>query len=313
MVSTPLFYPLLLVALVLICLLMHVVWPDNPPRASTPSPQPRQRRRRRGEEPKLFSGFLHKPLCAACAQAADAQPKAPGFPPPIIRCTRGRRRTVDTHSHFCPEPDCSYHGWLGRGNIRANGHPGGQPWRQLQCVSCQGYFYETHSTIFHGKRASVELIVRVIACLAEGLGIRGTARVFEIDPNTVLQWLVEATEQLKALSAYFLHDLHLNQVQLDELYAVLSAVRDGDVSAAEAIERLSRSPHWVWTAIDPETKLLLSVQVGARTLAMAQAMLHQIAQLLAPGCVPLFLSDGYAHYLTAIVTHFGYWVQSPRR
>jgi IS1 family transposase len=183
----------------------------------------------------------------------------------------------------------------------------------LQCVSCRGYFYETHGTIFQGKHSSVELIVRVIACLAEGLGIRGTARVFEIDPNTVLGWLVEAAEQLHTFSAYFLHELRLNQIQLDELYAVLSAVRDGDVSAAEAIERLSRSPHWVWTAIDPETKLLLSVQVGDRTLAMAQAVLHQIAQLLAPGCVPLVLSDGYAHYLTAIVTHFGHWVQRPRR
>jgi IS1 family transposase len=231
----------------------------------------------------------------------------------VITFTRGRRRTVDTRSHFCPAPDCSYHGWLGRGNIRSNGHPGDQPWRQLQCVSCQGYFYETHGTIFHGKRASVELIVRVIACLAEGLGIRGTAREFEIDPNTVLSWLVEAAEQLQAFSAYFLHELHLKQIQLDELYAVLSAVRDGDMSQAEAIERLSRSPHWVWTAIDPETKLLLSVQVGDRTLAMAQAVLHQITQLLAPGCVPLFLSDGYAHYLTAIVTHFGHWVQPPRR
>jgi hypothetical protein len=39
---------------------------------------------------------------------------------------------------------------------------------------------------YQGKRSSVELIVRVIACLAEGLGIRGTARVFEIDPNN--QW-----------------------------------------------------------------------------------------------------------------------------
>jgi len=183
----------------------------------------------------------------------------------------------------------------------------------LQCVSCQGYFSETLGTIFHGKRASMELIVRVIACLAEGLGIRGTARVFEIDPNTVLSWLVEAAEHLHAFSAYFLHELYLTQVQLDELYAVLSAVRDSDVSAAEAIERLSRSPHWVWTAIDPETKLLLSIQVGDRTLAMAQAILHQIAQLAAPGCMPLFLSDGYAHYLTAIVTHFGHWVQPPRR
>ena len=154
--------------------------------------------------------------------------------------------------------------------------------------------------------------MRGLACLAEGLGIRGTARVFEIDPNTVLQWLVEAAEQLKAFSAYFLHELHLTQVQLDELYAVLSAVRDGDMREAEAVERLSRSPHWVWTAIDPESKLLLSAQVGERTLAMAQAVLHQLAQLLAPGCVPLFVSDGYPHYLTAIVTHFGHWVQPPR-
>ena len=150
--------------------------------------------------------------------------------------------------------------------------------------------------------------MRVIACLAEGLGIRGTARVFEIDPNTVLSWLVQAAEQFKTFSTYFLHELHLNQIQLDELYAVLSAVRDGDINAAEAIERLSRSPHWVWTAIDPESKLLLSVQVGERTLAMAQAVLHQLTQLLAPGCVPLFLRDGYPHYLTVIVAHFGHWV-----
>jgi IS1 family transposase len=180
-------------------------------------------------------------------------------------------------------------------------------------VSCEGYFYETEGTIFHGKRSSPDLIVRVIACLAEGLGIRGTARVFEIDPNTVLGWLVETAEQLKAFSTYFLHDLHLHQVQLDELYAVLSAVRDGDLSEVEAIERLSRSPHWVWTAIDPQSKLLLSVQVGERTLAMAQAMLHQLAQLVAPGCMPLFISDGYPHYLMAIATHFGHWVQPPKR
>ena len=167
--------------------------------------------------------------------------------------------------------------------------------------------------MFHGNRSSSDLIVHVIACLAEGLGIRGTARVFEIDPKTVLGWLVEAAEQLHAFSAYFLHEWHLYQIQLDERYAVLSAVRDDNISEAEAIERLSRSPHWVWTAIDPETKLRLSVQVGDRTLATAQAVLHQIAQLLAPGCVPLFLSDGNLHYRAAIVAHFGHWVQLPRR
>jgi hypothetical protein len=151
---------------------------------------------------------IHKSLCEACEQGATARSKALDFPPPLVRFTRGRQRTDDTQAHFCPAPNCAYHGWLGRGNLRSNGHPGGGPWRQLQCVSCHGYFNETHGTLFHGTGSSVELIVRVIACLAEGLGIRGTA-----------------AEHLHAFSAYFLHELHLKQVQLDELYAVLSAVR----------------------------------------------------------------------------------------
>src|SRR5215510_870707 len=267
---------------------------------------PAKPKRTRSTAPKLFAGLTHRPHCALCEQeTVHPNPPAP-VPPDPMPPTNRRPRTVDTSRHFCPHTDCDYRGWLGLNNLRANGHPSGGPWRQFQCTACDGYFPEHHGTIFHGKQVAVELIVRVLACLAEGLGIRGTARVFEIDPNTVLGWLVEAVEQLHAFSAYFLHELHLNQIQLDELYAVLSAVRDGDVSASEAIERLSRSPQWVWVAIDPETKLLLSVQVGARTLAMAQAVLHHIAQVLAPGCVPLFLSDGYAHYLTAIVAHFGH-------
>jgi hypothetical protein len=72
-------------------------------------------------------------------------------------------------------------------------------------------------------------------------------------------------------------------------------------------------PIWVWTAIAPESKLLLSIQADEHTLAMAQAVLHQIAQRLAPGCVPLFLSDGYAHYRTVIVPHFEHSVQPPQR
>src|SRR5207302_9708297 len=186
-------------------------------------------------------------------------------------------------------------------------------WRQFQCTACQGYFPEHHGTLFHGKRVSVDLIVHVIGCLAEGLGIRGTARVFEIDPNTVLSWLMEAADQLRAFSQYFLDDLHLRQVQLDELYAVLSALKAGEVSEDEVIERLSRSPQWVWVAVDPESKLLLALDVGDRTRAMAQRMVHQVAQVLAPDCAPLFLTDGFKEYTTALLTHFGQWVQPPRR
>jgi hypothetical protein len=135
--------------------------------------------------------------------------------------TRGRRRQIDTLTHFCPNPDCAYWGWMGWGNIRANGHPNGGPWRQLLCVVCRRYVLETLGTLFHGKRTSAELMVRVIACLAEGLGIRGTARVFEVDLNTVLQWLVTAADQLRAFSQHVLHDVRVRQVQLDELFGCL--------------------------------------------------------------------------------------------
>jgi IS1 family transposase len=134
-----------------------------------------------------------------------------------------------------------------------------------------------------------------------------------VDPNTVLQWLVEAAEHLQALSRHFLHDLHINQVQLDELFALLSAVKAGEVSGAEAIDRLERTPQGVWGAMDPESKLLLAIDVGERTLAMAQHVVHHVAQVLAPGCAPLFVTDGFRAYLTAWLTHYGPWVQPPRR
>jgi len=227
--------------------------------------------------------------------------------------TNRRPRTVDTSRHFCPHAGCRYRGWLGLGNLRANGHPSGGPWRQFHCTACNDYFPEHHGTIFHGKQAAVELIVRVWACLAEGLGIRATARVFEVDPNTVLHWLVEAAEQLRAFSAYFLCDLHVEQLQLDELYAVLRDFKAGEISEGEAIRRLERSPYWVWTAMDPTSKLLLVVDVGSRTLVMALRVVHQVTQMLAPACVPLLLTDGFKEYRTAILAHFGSWMHPERR
>ena len=46
---------------------------------------------------------------------------------------------------------------------------------------------------------------------------------------------------------------------------------------------------------------------------MAQRMLHQVAQGLAPDCAPLFLTDGFKESATALLTHSGQWVQPARR
>jgi IS1 family transposase len=310
-----LFYQLVLIALVWLCILLHLAEPNraasSPPRPV--EPEPIKSKRNRSAEPKVFEGLTQKPPCALCERdTVQPKPLPPARPDPMPPTTR-RPRRVDTARHFCPHDGCAYRGGLGLGNLRANGHPSGGPWRQLQCLGCHGYFLETHGTIFHGKRTDVERMVHVLACLAEGLGIRATARVFEVDPHTVLQWLEEAAEQLRAFSASFLCDVHMNQLQLDELYAVLREVKVGELSADEAIKRLGRSPDWVWTAMDPESKLLVVIDGGTRTLEMAQRVVHQVAQVFASGCVPLFVTDGLKVYGTALLAHFGYWRQLERR
>jgi hypothetical protein len=52
----------------------------------------------------------------------------------------------------------------------------------------------------YGPRVAPEKLVWAVGALAEGLGIRGTARMCEVNPNTVRQWFVEAAEQLQAFS-----------------------------------------------------------------------------------------------------------------
>src|SRR5712691_530042 len=312
MVSHLFFYQLVLLGLLWLCVMLHYAWPNEcargDQRPSKPLPP-----RKRSRDPQPFPGLTRKPPCAACEQAHAHSPQPPGCPPPRIVPMRGRPRQVETSCHSCPHANCDYRGWLGLGNISANGHPNGGPWRQLHCTSCGGYFQETHGTPLHGKRVVPETLVWAVGALAEGLGIRAVARVFEVDPNTVLAWLVEVAGHAVAFAQYFLHDVRVTQVQLDELFALLSAVKAGKISDTEAIQRLARSPYWVWVAMDPVTKLLLTLDVGDRTLAMAQHVVHQVVQVLAPGCMPLFLTDGVKEYTTALLTHYGQWVQPARQ
>ena len=188
MVSHLFFYQLVLLGLLWLCCMLHAAWPSSDAAGVPRPPERMPPSRTRPRVPKPFPGLTHKPHCEACAQAAVPRPQAPCAPPPRIVSTRGRPRQVDTSAQFCPQPPCAYWGWVGLGNIRANGHPNGGPWRQLHCTSCCGYFQETHGTPLHGKRVAPEKLVWAVGALAEGLGIRAVARVFEVDPNTVLGW-----------------------------------------------------------------------------------------------------------------------------
>ena len=76
---------------------------------------------------------------------------------------------------------------------------------------------ETVGTILYGSRVPAKTKLRAIGALAEGLGIRAVGRVFEVEADTVWKWLVEGAEHMAVFSNYLLHNLEIEQVQLDEL------------------------------------------------------------------------------------------------
>ena len=65
--------------------------------------------------------------------------------------------------------------------------------------------------------------------------------------------------------------------------------------------------------MDPESKLRLVIDVGTRTMAMAQRVVHHLVQRLAPDCVPLFVTDGFKDDAMALLAHFGHWRHPERR
>jgi len=193
--------------------------------------KPTRKRRHEAQhsgEPRPFPGLVQKSVCEAC-EKEEQEGRGEVAAPPKMVSGRGRPAEVDTSRQFCPNEGCRYYGRVGRGNIVANGHPGGGPWRQFHCKACECWFLETHGTVFFGRRVAVPLLLLVLVALVEGLGIRAAGRVFGLDPNTVESWLVAASRQMMGFAGYVLVDLEVEQVQLDELFAMLGHLLEAGV------------------------------------------------------------------------------------
>jgi hypothetical protein len=104
MVSSLVFYQLVLIAVVWLFLRLYGLWPSQPTATCLQTSKPLMPPRTRSKEPKLFLGLTHKPYCEACAQGVASRREPPCAPPPPLVSTRGRRRHVDTSPHFCPDP-----------------------------------------------------------------------------------------------------------------------------------------------------------------------------------------------------------------
>jgi IS1 family transposase len=112
---------------------------------------------------------------------------------------------------------------------------------------------------------------------------------------TITRWLQRAGGQAERMHGRFFRNLQLVQVQLDELRTTL---RDKGHEV------------WVWVALDARTKVIAAVQFGPRTQVLAHALIHTLVQVLAPGWVPPFTSDGLNLYGYALTAHWGRWAQA---
>jgi transposase-like protein len=132
----------------------------------------------------------------------------------------GRKKQIDTSMYFCPNQDCVNYGKAGPDNqVIGAGRYGKQPGQLLKCKVCGQRFSARRGTPLFDLKTDEQTFYDVIACLAEGNGIRATARIKNVDKDTVAAWLDRASQHIEAVSRYLMVNLHFEAVQLDEFWS----------------------------------------------------------------------------------------------
>ena len=149
------------------------------------------------------------------------------------------------------------------------------------------------------NRLSVERQGQVIACLTEGMSIRATVRVTGVAKNTITKLLLDLGEACSEYQDATLTNLPTRRVECDEIWSFIGAkqkhVTDehpddyGDV--------------WTWTAIDADSKLMISWLVGERTTTDAYHFLSDVKSRLRHRVQ--MTTDGHKPYLTVVEPLFG--------
>ena len=141
---------------------------------------------------------------------------------------------LDKNQYFCVNEDCSHYGLKGQGNIVKCGVYGKHKRQLLQCRVCRKRFSETRNTAFFGTKYSPETIQQIILSVAEGNGVRSTARMLNLSKDAVNHIILKAGEHCLNVLSNLLHSLSLEQCQLDELWAF--------VQKKELFQRLTLKP-----------------------------------------------------------------------
>ena len=127
---------------------------------------------------------------------------------------------TDVKNAFCPNIDCKDYGVQNHGNIAIRGKYGKNKDKDLlYCRTCGKRFASTRATAFFGLHLSDDKIVQIIHHAAEGVGVRATSRLLDINKNTVNRVILRAGEHCEIVLSNLLRSLKLKEAQLDELWA----------------------------------------------------------------------------------------------
>jgi IS1 family transposase len=244
--------------------------------------------------------------CPACRLTSTPSSGRGQAPLPVrpwseVKSRRGAPKRIPTEGFACPNRQCSYfgntdarvHALVGDGK-----HGQAERIQTFRCQACRTTFTARRHTPLYRLKTPSPYIGMVLSALAEGLDPSAAERVFGYRQATITTWLTRAGEHAQALHDRSFRHLWLPHLQLDELRTRL---------------RCAKEVLWLWLAIDPCTKILPVLELGPRTQTMAHRLIHSLRQILAPGCIPFFTSDGLNLYFYALTAHFGQWLALSRR
>jgi IS1 family transposase len=143
--------------------------------------------------------------------------------------------------------------------------------------------------------------VQILSMLVEGSSMRSISRVADVSINTVDKLLRDAGAACAMFHDRAVRGVKSQRIQCDEIWSFVHA-KAKNVPTAKAAPQ-GAGDIWTWTALDADSKLILSWVVGGRDASFALALMDDVRGRLA-NRVQL-TTDGHAPYLAAVEEAFG--------
>lgn len=142
---------------------------------------------------------------------------------------------------------------------------------------------------------------KILTLLCEGMSMRAIARTEDVSPNTVDKILVEAGKVCAEMHDEMVRGVKAKRVQCDEIWT-FNYCKQRTVATAKAVPE-DAVDTWTWTAIDADSKLIISYLVGDRSGQAAIELMDDVRNRLTDRVQ--ISTDGHRAYLEAVEGAFG--------